>query len=695
MTEFRIDIVADPTRALQATARVQAGLTKTENAADKLRTTLTRAFTATAVLILARQLQQLLDTFANYQNRLRLVTSSTADLSRVTAELFAIANRTRSTFQGTAELFNRLALASRELGRTQGELLQFTESLNQAIILSGASAQEAQAGLIQLSQGLASGTLRGDELRSVLEQLPAVADVIAKGMGVTRGQLRLLGEQGKISADAVLDAFKKAREELNEKFATTVPTLGQAFTVLGNTILQVLGTFDQAIGASSSLARGIVFLSDQLKVFATNLVTGAAVAVDSVVGFFRGMFEAVATIFDSLAHEPEHAYEIMKKATRDAVEFMLDVFLAFGKTVRQIFVRTFQEIGSIIANTGSALGALSVGKFDAAEQFANNIEDSLTRIRGSVQNFGLEFKNNLKVLQDVDLLPPVELSDGARDLGARVGAAFREGMEQGVGALDFAKKFVAALTPEKLNPNRTMALPPSVDRLTPQEQELERKLDITEKINEQETMLNNILAQRPDLQNEINDAFEQLRLKGLEASKDLGDGFTRAFIKIKQEAEDLAAVGESVVNAFADNATDALVKFAETGKFEFKEFARSLLSDLTRIIARLLIVQALSALGGATGITTTGGGLAHGGTTQPGHSYIVGEEGPELFTPGRTGAVTPNPASVPSAPPQVNLQVVNVDDPNLIPQTINNGEADEAVLNLLARNKERAKQVLS
>src|SRR5690606_2602352 len=98
------------------------------------------------------------------------VTTGTENLTTVTSRLFDVANRTRSSFEGTANLYARVALATKELGIGQQELLTFTERVNQAIILSGASAQEAQAGLIQLSQGLASGALRGDELRSVLEQ---------------------------------------------------------------------------------------------------------------------------------------------------------------------------------------------------------------------------------------------------------------------------------------------------------------------------------------------------------------------------------------------------------------------------------------------------------------------------------------------------------------------------------------------
>jgi len=143
---------------------------------------LNRTLQALATGAIVSGIFRLADSFTNLQNRLRVVTNGTAELGVVTDELFDIARRTRSSFEATAELYARTALATRNLGRSQQETLNFTESLNQAIILSGASAQEAENGLIQLSQGLASNRLSGDELRSTLEQLPVVTDVIAESI---------------------------------------------------------------------------------------------------------------------------------------------------------------------------------------------------------------------------------------------------------------------------------------------------------------------------------------------------------------------------------------------------------------------------------------------------------------------------------------------------------------------------------
>jgi lambda family phage tail tape measure protein len=218
-------------------------------------------------------LTRMLDTLTNFENRLVLVTKSTQELNTVQKELLNISNRTRSSFESTAEIYTRVALAVRELGLSQKDTLNFTETLNQATILSGASSREAGAALLQLSQGLASGRLNGDELRSVLEQLPFVADVIAKQLGVTRGELRKLGSDGKITTDIIINAFRNAREEIAGKFAQTVPTISQAFSVLRTEALRLLDAFDDSTGASEAVARAILALSNSL-----NVLVGAVIA---------------------------------------------------------------------------------------------------------------------------------------------------------------------------------------------------------------------------------------------------------------------------------------------------------------------------------------------------------------------------------------------------------------------------------
>ena len=284
MADFRIQVVVDPSRAVPGARAVRNELQGVENAADRVRRNIAAAFAFIGASALIRSLSGVADAYTNVQNRLRTVTSGQQELADVTSELFAISNRTRVAFEATAELYARVGLAARDLGLSQRQTLQFTESLNQAVQLSGASAAEAQAGLIQLSQGLASGALRGDELNSVLEQLPVVADVIADSLGVTRGQLRELGADGRITADIVIDAFAQAREELEDRFGQAVPTLSQAFVVLQNNVFQAVGAFDQAAGITAGLSTVILALAENLDTAAVAAAALGAVLLTRVAG---------------------------------------------------------------------------------------------------------------------------------------------------------------------------------------------------------------------------------------------------------------------------------------------------------------------------------------------------------------------------------------------------------------------------
>ncbi len=244
---------------------------------------------------------------------------------------------------------------------------------------------------------------------------------------------------------------------------------------------------------------------------------------------------------------------------------------------------------------------------------------------------------------------------------------------------------------------------------------LERRIKSQQALNDEIGLLKELFDQGRLSAEELARALEDVQLRGLEASSELEDGFTRAFINMRREAEDLASVGEKVANIFADNVTDALAGLAEDGKLSFKDLANSIVRDLARVLARLLVVQAVqSILGGgggglgavnalfspSSGSGTTGGGFsgevgfrAKGGAVQANRSFVVGEDGPELFRPNQGGDIVPNNqlAGQAAAP---NIQIVNVQSEDDVPNAINDGGADEAIINAIARNKDRVSQVI-
>lgn len=238
-----------------------------------------------SVFELAKGYQSLSDTFTGVINRLKLVSSSAAELAATEQKLLDVANSTRADFASTADLYSKLAANTAQLGIDQKDLIPTITTVNQLIAISGASAEESRAGLLQFSQALASNRFQGDELRSVLENLPALGKAIAQGLGTTTAGLRVMGEQGQLTTKLVLGALEKSAPEIKKQFASITPTISGAFQVLKNNLLQMVGIFDQTKGVSGAVATAILFLANNIGTLAK--VLGLAVA--GVVAFYTAM----------------------------------------------------------------------------------------------------------------------------------------------------------------------------------------------------------------------------------------------------------------------------------------------------------------------------------------------------------------------------------------------------------------------
>jgi tape measure domain-containing protein len=211
-----------------------------------------------------REIIEASEAYTTINNRLSLVTDSSEELAAAQQDVFNIAQKTRSPLKETAEVYQRLATNADALGMSLAEVGDTTETINKLMVISGTSGASAAAALTQLGQAFASGTLRGEELNSVMEQAPALAKAIADGMGVTVGQLRALGQDGKITADAVVEALKKQGAAVDEQFGKMAPTIGQAMAQAGNSFINYIGKVNEATGASRALASAITGISESL-----------------------------------------------------------------------------------------------------------------------------------------------------------------------------------------------------------------------------------------------------------------------------------------------------------------------------------------------------------------------------------------------------------------------------------------------
>jgi lambda family phage tail tape measure protein len=250
----------------------QQGARSFSSQLDSARRALITFFSLAAATRAASEIIRVADAYQQVNARLRLAVTSTQEYVSAQTALFQIAQATRSEISGTVDLYTRLARSTKDLGASQATLLAVTETVNKAIQLSGVSAESANAALVQLSQGLAAGALRGDELRSVLEQTPRLAEALAQGLGVSIGELRSLGEQGKLTAEAIINSLLKAGETVNKEFGQMPATVGQALTQVGNAWARFIGQSNESAGATRSLASALSALAQNFNAFAENAV---------------------------------------------------------------------------------------------------------------------------------------------------------------------------------------------------------------------------------------------------------------------------------------------------------------------------------------------------------------------------------------------------------------------------------------
>ena len=194
------------------------------------------------------------DQLTSINARLRLMTVSAEAAAAAQEEIYQAAMRSRGAYADMADFVSQLGTVAGNAFTGTDELVAFAEQIQKQMAISGASGASAQAALVQLTQGLASGTLRGEELNSVLEQTPMIAQTIAEYMGVTTGEMRELASEGKVTAEVVKNAMLGAAEETNAQFEQMPMTWAQVWTMFQNVAIQAL---DPVLDAISWLANNI------------------------------------------------------------------------------------------------------------------------------------------------------------------------------------------------------------------------------------------------------------------------------------------------------------------------------------------------------------------------------------------------------------------------------------------------------
>ena len=590
------------------------------------------------------------------QRRLDLLSRGFDDLARVQDAANAAASKFGLTQTEANEQFAQIYARLRPIGLTLGEITSVYNGFNTAAKLSGTTAQEASAAFLQLSQGLGTGVLRGEELNSVFEQTPAVVQAIAKEMGVGVGQIRELAKEGKVTSDIVLAALQRIEREGANRLAEALKGPAQQMKNLANSVnaLQVaiaelalpgfvgiLGNLtdkaNDAVTIVNNLGDAWKYVSSQLGFVSAGLQNVVNLLKITPPGIF---FQGIQSFLPNLRRVTVGLAARQRQAEQDAF---------IGPRAPEFYGPGGAQTAPMAPRPRATAAGTGAGKSAAAEireisQAELDLSRKLNAARVS-ENQLLEAQTRF----ELDMLEIGKQKLGQRaKLKAEDEAATRLRMAE----MNFAKEAGNAVAQAFLERNK---LQEDYKRVVEDLQiktgaitgEQLKQLEIDREVA-------SILERLPGLTQAQIDKIKEL----VTASKEVKDSFKDTFNdSLEQYFEELknfgGQVGSVVVGAFK-GIEDQLTTFVTTGKANFRDLANSIIADITRIAIRQAIIRPIvgalfpdltkSAMGNVfaqNGIQKFArGGIVDKPTVFPFANGVglMGEAGPEAIMPLRRGA---------------------------------------------------------
>ena len=232
--------------------------------------TVTKAAGAFAAALAIREVaqfgKQMLDTtatFQQYRNQLRLITTGQEDLERVFGRLVIAAQENRTAFGDTVDLFSKLRVTTESLGVSEERVIDVTGKLSKALQLAGADGNTASSVIRQFGQAMASGEVRGDEFRSLVEGLGPALSIMARETGISVGQLRKMSQAGELTAITLFEMLENSTA-LEDMFAKTSPTLGQLETATKDAFDRAIVSITESTGLAETYRSALIGIKNQL-----------------------------------------------------------------------------------------------------------------------------------------------------------------------------------------------------------------------------------------------------------------------------------------------------------------------------------------------------------------------------------------------------------------------------------------------
>lgn len=363
-------------------------------------------------------------------NQLKLAVETTQELQRAQEGVFQVAQDTFQSFMATANLSSKIERFAGNITGSLENTLDVVETINKAVAVGGTAAASAEAGLFQLNQALGAGVLRGEELNSVMEQLPIVAKAIADGLGQPIGKLRTLAEQGQLTSEIVIRALQSQADEIDAAFARIEPTMAQAGQKLQNALTKFFGTagapiFEGITQAISDLAdtlgdSGVIQAATETVRSLVDILSALGGVLQTIIGLLPAVAAGFAAMMVVKALTP---FFVLLEASMTGSIARAMALAAATNALTGAFVTARTAIAGTIAALGGPLGiavgiatAVIVGLATSARDAAADIrtipeaiEEAVSRMRAA-----------LGKTQDEN---PIVRAAGASDVAATLNAA--------------------------------------------------------------------------------------------------------------------------------------------------------------------------------------------------------------------------------------------------------------------------------
>lgn len=265
----------------QETKKMPSNFNNATSAANGLLSKIKQIAVAAGGIAIVGKTVDLSDQVSSNRARLELIVDDNGSVSELENKIFAMSNRTRSSFLDTSSVVSKLGILAGDNFKNTDEIIAFTELMNKNFTIGGASIQEQTSAMYQLTQAMASGKLQGDEFRSIMENAPLLAEAIANYTGKSKGDLKELSSEGIITSDIIKNAMFSAADQINDRYSKMPMTWSQIWTKMKNITVKAM---DPVLDKINQVAN-----NQQVQEMFNMLVTGASLAAQAILELIEGI----------------------------------------------------------------------------------------------------------------------------------------------------------------------------------------------------------------------------------------------------------------------------------------------------------------------------------------------------------------------------------------------------------------------